>query len=620
MESIVITDKSNFLDNYEEVLSHIRGADFVSFDSEFAGLRYTHPLFPDATKFDTNQSIYDRWSFVAQHHGLLQIGLSTYHYQKDKGNFKERNFSFYIHPSGEGPILMKADALTFLCDFKFDFSHCFKNGMTTFQLNRTGILEELITKDDYLQILADYFTREEKGEKEFRDYVYQKHYSAEAVKEAMEIVKKCEEFSKAEGKAASGGLKVPMKCKDTWLYLNDKIEDLIAKIKGFGIVVGVKTKDKESIFEAKKKPAVKEKDAKKGGKDKGATAEKVEGEMEEEGEDASNAKEEDASLTATTAEAQTQPDVQDETDAKKAVKSEAIPEKLVQLDPEVQNRRKLIEFLLPRTGFSLVFLELLRTKKVMVGHSCLFDWMYLMRNCYDNLPKTLIEFGATLQKHFPIIWDTKLLGSYATKFDSKVHIKLEKMYNYFKKECPNKPNLVETVNFPSELQHDAGYDSSITGFCFVHMIAILGVLKSPMSSCPQLFRLETSEFNKLVDLYNKMYIVIPDREIDLAHLDGGGECQNEVICGQICGERRDDEIIACLEEIERVACEEVTFCFYKVNRNNFYLHVRFSTADEIKGLIGKLNEKFEGKAKFSDFYHPLIESTDRFWLSRMGYL
>ena len=68
----------------------------------------------------------------------------------------------------------------------------------------------------------------------------------------------------------------------------------------------------------------------------------------------------------------------------------------------------------------------------MVAHCCLFDWMFIYRQCMANLPPKLSDFCSRLLRHFDRLWDTKRMAAQASHIDSKIPMKLHSMFEYFK--------------------------------------------------------------------------------------------------------------------------------------------------------------------------------------------
>lgn len=44
-------------------------------------------------------------------------------------------------------------------------------------------------------------------------------------------------------------------------------------------------------------------------------------------------------------------------------------------------------------GFSLVIEAIITGKKTIIGHNCMYDWLYLYNQFIDRLPDTYLEFA-----------------------------------------------------------------------------------------------------------------------------------------------------------------------------------------------------------------------------------
>lgn len=114
----------------------------------------------------------------------------------------------------------------------------------------------------------------------------------------------------------------------------------------------------------------------------------------------------------------------------------------------------------------------------IVGHNIFFDLLFIYDKFIMDLPDKFHEYKDSLNKHFPLIYDNKLITSrLASTFDNT---KLEAIYKNIKK---NKYDIYIDIkqDIPlgfanySEIDsgknfHDAGYDSLITGRCFIYVL------------------------------------------------------------------------------------------------------------------------------------------------------
>jgi hypothetical protein len=114
----------------------------------------------------------------------------------------------------------------------------------------------------------------------------------------------------------------------------------------------------------------------------------------------------------------------------------------------------------------------------IVGHNIFFDLMFIYDKFINDLPENFHNFKTSLHKSFPIIYDNKFLTTrLAKEFDNT---KLEKLYTSMKKSKYDvyveiKPDVVNGFSFYHDLDtgssfHDAGFDSIITGRCFIYLL------------------------------------------------------------------------------------------------------------------------------------------------------
>jgi hypothetical protein len=52
-------------------------------------------------------------------------------------------------------------------------------------------------------------------------------------------------------------------------------------------------------------------------------------------------------------------------------------------------------------GFSLVVEAMIEFKKPLIGHNCMYDWVYIYNQFIGELPETYAEFIADWYSKFP---------------------------------------------------------------------------------------------------------------------------------------------------------------------------------------------------------------------------
>ena len=130
-------------------------------------------------------------------------------------------------------------------------------------------------------------------------------------------------------------------------------------------------------------------------------------------------------------------------------------------------------------GFSR-FIEYLCAKKIpIIGHNIYYDMMFLFDKLIGDLPKDFYSFKKQIHEYFPIIYDTKYISTVLTKEYKKCNIEktsLDNVYRTILKDrfdiyvdfFPDAPNGFCLYNdMERDKLHDAGYDSIITGRCFI---------------------------------------------------------------------------------------------------------------------------------------------------------
>ena len=130
-------------------------------------------------------------------------------------------------------------------------------------------------------------------------------------------------------------------------------------------------------------------------------------------------------------------------------------------------------------GFSR-FIEYLCSKKIhIIGHNIYFDMMFLYDKLIGDLPEDFFSFKKKIHEYFPIIYDTKYISTILTQEYKKCNIEKTSLENVYKTILKDRfdiyvdffPDAVNGFCLYSDMErdklHDAGYDSIITGRCFI---------------------------------------------------------------------------------------------------------------------------------------------------------
>ncbi|GAB9463933.1 polymerase [Globisporangium polare] len=138
-------------------------------------------------------------------------------------------------------------------------------------------------------------------------------------------------------------------------------------------------------------------------------------------------------------------------------------------------------------GFSRVIDVLSKSKKPIVGHNALLDFVYVFNQFYKPLPNTLAEFKKELVELFPVIYDTKHVALRSPLIEKLNSTGLSALFEYMRDNVkPTPDNLLssdprfdgyrtalkaEGDSDEKLLCHEAGFDAFMTGVCFLGLLA-----------------------------------------------------------------------------------------------------------------------------------------------------
>ena len=119
-------------------------------------------------------------------------------------------------------------------------------------------------------------------------------------------------------------------------------------------------------------------------------------------------------------------------------------------------------------------------KKILIGHNMSLDLLFIISKFGDRLPDDYISFKQIIRNKLECIYDTKFLfeeyknSKYNTNnlIIKEIKSVLDNMYPYLKSSFGEfvKINIkLKDDFFKGENYHSAGYDSYITGLCFLYM-------------------------------------------------------------------------------------------------------------------------------------------------------
>lgn len=151
-----------------------------------------------------------------------------------------------------------------------------------------------------------------------------------------------------------------------------------------------------------------------------------------------------------------------------------------------EERNKTI--LLENIGITYIIECLIQCPKPIVGHNICLDLLYIYNAFIAPLPAQYSEFKMSFHTLFPIIFDTKYIASaeilknfipntckLLLSFDiCKANIVFVLGLNKLHEVVLKEPFLTTKINLKQEFSgtnyHQAGYDSYLTGVCFINLI------------------------------------------------------------------------------------------------------------------------------------------------------
>ena len=141
------------------------------------------------------------------------------------------------------------------------------------------------------------------------------------------------------------------------------------------------------------------------------------------------------------------------------------------------------------------------TPKVLVGHNCFLDTVYLFKLFYGDLPEKVEDFQAAVHATFPLILDTKYIvtsGANGNRFRGSQLWEVDQAFE--KQEDPHVYEIDDHPQYAEDQKsfHEAGFDSFITAKVFLRLVAKLNLQTTstgevvPNSDIPQSQRTDTS--------------------------------------------------------------------------------------------------------------------------------
>lgn len=130
-------------------------------------------------------------------------------------------------------------------------------------------------------------------------------------------------------------------------------------------------------------------------------------------------------------------------------------------------------------GVSLIIEAIIENKKALIGHNCMYDWVYVYNQFIGVLPDTYEEFIKAWSVCFPQTFDNKRLW-YNTMLKEKSY-SLGALFT----RCQADKNFQQALLVDFDLEknfvnyhgdnalnhyHEAAYDAHMTGYVFAHLL------------------------------------------------------------------------------------------------------------------------------------------------------
>ena len=436
----MIVNNDNYKQAFEIFKQSCDIAKFVSFDCEMTGL--STELKNEHTRYDTQDLRYYKMKQGVQKFDLIQFGL-TFLIEKERPRnenqsegdveqyYLERSFTFYLFKNPKNKYylnekstnifniesLMHPSSLKFLNENKFDFNILISKGIHFTKLSYSDKIKNYLINGKNIINNCSFFLNKENE------------------KDLIENIIKLAEFlllTKVEKGKKKPFILLKFNKKETMGFFLGYNFKLVLYIDNFNIQ---KLKSEENTVEVK------------------------------------ITKEADESLF--------EMNYNSLDNFKNLLKN--YPKMIYELKQQPQNQinidehniNKLIE---DELGFTK-YIKYLSDKKIpIIGHNIYFDTMFIYDKLIADLPDDFYTFKSEIHKYFPIIYDTKYISSSLKEYektglDSLYRTLLKNKYNTyvsFSEDVENGFNLYNQ-NENSEKLHDAGYDSKLTGECFVLM-------------------------------------------------------------------------------------------------------------------------------------------------------
>jgi len=419
-------DSNNFVQRLAFVLDSIRTSEFIAFDAEFTGI--TAHENQHVHKYDSFEDIYQKMKHTCINFKMLQFGLCTFKWDEITKKYIARPFNFYVYKkhgrSQHGVHIVSNDAMAFLADQDMDFRRVFSRG-----INYHRIMEG----PPVMSQSRDFMRVPKNGT----------FLSSETEKSMKVLLAHVKKFVFDDPVARE----LVLECQTPFLasYFNNKN---LSNHFGFSLALQRQTIPESATALKFSKPKG-FKTPPKGNLEqipnlKNNKANGMIGNMEE-------SKGENMEIEK----------IKDEVENNE---QEEIKEFKAEPEKEVF------------VSFTVVIEEIIKLKKIIVGHNLRIDLGLIFDHFIDELPATYAEWTSQIAKYFPVILDTKQIAFHLQSSVRHLETNLDNVYTHcfvsdktLKKynNTAIQPHISFAKYCNDQIPHEAGFDAYITGGAFV---------------------------------------------------------------------------------------------------------------------------------------------------------
>ncbi|KAL2476000.1 Poly(A)-specific ribonuclease PARN [Abeliophyllum distichum] len=438
--------KSNFEPALAELRSHVREADFVSFDLEMTGV--TSAPWRESFEFDQADIRYLKVKDSAEKFAVVQFGVCPFRWDSKNRSFIAHPHNFYVFPRqeipGDGPsyeFSCQTTSLDFLAKYQFDFNACIYEGISYLSRRQE---EEALRRLNSV----------------YNDESSESLSSSKAVAD-MQLVRMAdilfaERMTNKIGEWRAGLLRDTNEGSEFQGSSNDtvqKLQTIFFKMRP-ALVLNVLTSRQLRLIELVIKKHF-----------------------------------EDLVYVHATGEISCPQPLVVYTDS-------TTDRDLLMREIKHCRKNEAVTKIKAAVGFRHVIDLLSTERKLIVGHNCFLDIAHIYNKFVGPLPLTVEEYVSEVQKHFPYIVDTKVMLNSDSSFlhlVKKGSTSLSKAFTFL---CPQiaSPSVSSIVladnprikvevqvddkrfsNWNSGAKHEAGYDAFMTGCVFAQACTHLGI-------------------------------------------------------------------------------------------------------------------------------------------------